>query len=139
MNQNNKNNKYSIYLILLLILTVFHLLLKINLELSKKYNQSLRLAESHERLLFRKLKLQPSVGWFNLVNHKNYRKELDYMFLIFQYMIAPTLLENNTYSKNIICFYDSPTQLVYFCEKHKRYKLIRKDILNYYALLEKVD
>ena len=80
------------------------------------------------------------MGWFNLKDcSSDYVYGLDIVFLCFQYMIVPTILENNGYNKRIVCYYTSPEQLDKFCNKKKKYKLIKKDLFTHFALLERKD
>ena len=80
------------------------------------------------------------MGWFNLKDcSPDYVYGLDIVFLCFQYMIVPTILENHGNNKKIICYYTSPEQLDNFCSKKKNYKLIKKDLFTHFALLERED
>lgn len=80
------------------------------------------------------------MGWFNLKDcSPDYVYGLDIVFLCFQYMIVPTILENQGNNKKIICYYSSLEQLDEFCKKKKKYKLIKKDLFTHFALLERKD
>jgi hypothetical protein len=86
------------------------------------------------------LKNSSDIGWYNLSDcSPDYKYGLDLVFLCFQYMIVPTILENNGFNKKIICYYTSPEQLDKFCQKKKKYKVINKDIFTHFALLERED
>jgi hypothetical protein len=133
-----KPNKIFIFLFGLFVLTtMIHLVLEINLELGKEYNKSLSSAERKEIVFFNDLKSYSTIGWFNLVDFQNYNKGADFVFICFQYLVAPTILENYGYNKLIICYYTSPVQLAAFCKKNKKYRLIKKDIFTNFALLER--
>ena len=102
---------------------------KVNYNLTKEQNQSIL-----------DLKNCSDIGWYNLNEcSPEYKYGLDLVFLCFQYMVVPTILENNGFNKKIICYYTSPEQLFNFCQKRKKYKLIKKDIFQHFALLERED
>lgn len=134
---NNIVSKKAYFFILLIILTILHLLLKISNELDKDFSPSFNNIMYQENNLFNTLKTEKSIGWFNLEEYENYEKGADFKYICFQYLIAPTLLENLAYDKKIICYYTSPASLASFCKKNKKYRLIRKNILTNFALLEK--
>ncbi|MBQ2592988.1 MAG: hypothetical protein II567_06880, partial [Candidatus Riflebacteria bacterium] len=115
------------------------LFFKINLELEKDRYISLYFLLKKHSDIFNNLKSYSSVGWFNLEKYIDYKKEEDYKYITFQYLIAPTLLNNYGYNRKIICYYQSPKDLIGFCKKNKKYRLICINIFNNFAFLEKVD
>lgn len=135
-----KSNKTAILLNILIIIAIFNLIFNIKAELVSEKVASLSLLRNKKEMSFLDSKIISDMGWFNL-KHKpnNYKKEADISFITFQYMIVPTILENNGYNKKIICYYTSPKQLDKFCQNKKKYRLIEKDILSSFALLERID
>ena len=135
--------KIAEFLIILLIcITIKDLFITIKAELKKEKLETFNLIEQSDKKSIHDLKSCSDLGWFNLRYKKpcDYEKGLDIVFICFQYMVLPTLLENNGYNKKIICYYTSPKLLEDFCEKKKKkYKLIEKDIFSYFALLERID
>ena len=104
---------------------------------NKQVNYNINQEQSNSIL---DLKKYSNIGWYNLSKRSpDYKYGLDLVFLCFQYMIVPTILENNGFNKKIICYYTSPEQLVNFCRKQRKYKLIEKDIFRHFALLERKD
>lgn len=134
--------KIADFLIILLIcITIKDLFITIKAELKKEKLETFNLIEHSDKKSIHDLKSCSDLGWFNLrYKSRDYEKGLDIVFICFQYMVLPTLLENNGYNKKIICYYTSPKLLEDFCEKKKKkYKLIEKDIFSYFALLERID
>ena len=136
-----KQTEIAKFLILLfMFITICNLFLKIKADLSKEQFDSFNLTKQTNNKSVLKLKTCSDLGWFNLKDSSpNYEKGLDIVFICFQYMIVPTILEKNGYNKKIICYYTSPEQLADFCQKKKKYRLIEKDIFEYFALLERKD
>ena len=98
------------------------------------YNQ----ANFQEDLSFLDLKNCSDMGWFNLNNNSlDYEKGLDINYVCFQYLVIPIILDKYGYNKKLICYYTSPEQLFNFCKKKEKYKLIKKDIFQHFALLER--
>ena len=141
MNSNEPRTKaikkYIFLYYLFIFITFINLVLKINSELSNNYYFSLNEYQVKEQNLFDYLKKSKNLGWFNLDQYYSYKFWTDTNYLSFQYMIAPTILDNYAYENLIICYYSSPKQLESFCQRNKKYKLIRKDIFYYFALLER--
>ena len=132
-----KTNIFLFLMYFFFFLTILHLFIQINHILNIDYYPSLLFLKQKEIKLFKELESESSIGWFNLKEHGVYKKENDIMYLNFQYMLAPTILENHTFNKKIICYYTSPTQLAAFCKKNKKYKQIRNKIYYEFALLER--
>jgi hypothetical protein len=135
-----KSNKAAILFNTLIIIAICNLIFIIKTELVSEKVASLSLLRNKKEMSFLDSKTISDMGWFNLkMKPSNYEKEADISFITFQYMIVPTILENNGYNKKIICYYTSPKQLARFCQKKKKYRLIEKDILSCFALLERID
>ena len=134
-------NKIAHFLIILLMcITIKDLVISIKSELRTEKLETFNLIKHGNKKSVLELNTYSDLGWFNLEeSSRDYEKGLDIVFICFQYMIAPTILENNGYNKKIICYYTSPEQLADFCNKKKNYKLIAKDIFDYFALFERKD
>lgn len=140
MENNNKINKAEILLCFFIFITICFLLFRIKTELGKGKPESLNLANYTNEKSILELKNCSDMGWYNLKEGStNYEKGLDIVFLCFQYMLVPTVLENNGFNKKIICYYTSPEQLDKFCQKKKKYRLVEKNIFTHFALLERKD
>lgn len=137
----NKNVKiWKQIICVFIIVTIFSIFFKIKEELAAEKVASLNLLKKNKEMSSLDLKNTSDMGWFNLKHSiKDYERDNDIVFLCFQYMVVPTVLENNGYNKKIICYYTSPEQLADFCKKKKNYKLIAKDIFDYFALFERID
>lgn len=133
--------KITKFLILLfMFITICVLVFRIKTELGKEQFESFNLTKQTNNQSVLKIKSCSNLGWYNLKDTSpDYEKGLDIVFICFQYMIVPTILEKNGYNKKIICYYTSPEQLTDFCQKKKKYRLIEKDIFEYFALLERID
>ena len=142
VSKESKKSRISIRIFLFYTLigaTILFLLLKLNVEIGLNNNLNINYFILNERDCFKEIKSSFSVGWFNLSGFEKYEKWTDYDYLFVQYAIVPTILEYFGYNKIIICYYTSPIQLYAFCKKNKKYRLVSKDILTNYALLERKD
>ena len=127
-------------LLLFMFITICNLFFNIKTELGKEKLESFNLVKHGPKNTILELKTCSDLGWFNLKDtSRDYEKGLDIIFICFQYMVVPTILEKNGFNKKIICYYTSPEQLENFCQKKKKYKLIEKDIFTYFALLERTN
>ena len=128
----------KVILYLFVFIAIINIIFKIRTELVSEKVASLNLLKKSKELSFLDSKTTPNMGWYNLKEwSRNYEKGFDINFISFQYMIVPTILENNGSNKKIICYYSSPEQLDDFCKKKKKYKLIEKDIFSNLAILER--
>ncbi len=135
-----KSEIAKILIILFVLITIHDLFFIIKAELRKEKMDTYNLNKHGNKKTILEFKNCSDMGWFNLSKSpREYYYGLDFVFICFQYMVVPTILENNGYNKKIICYYTSSDQLDDFCKKKKKYKLIEKDIFNYFALLERID
>ena len=127
-------------IILFMLVTIYDIFLGIKAELRQERLDTFNLNKHDNKKTILELKTCSDMGWFNLSKSpREYKNGLDIVFICFQYMLVPAILENNGYNKKIICYYTSSDQLIDFCQKGKKYKLIEKDIFDYFALLERID
>jgi hypothetical protein len=127
-------------IILFMLVTIYDIFFGIKAELRQERLDTFNLNKHDNKKTILELKTCSDMGWFNLSKSpREYKYGLDIVFICFQYMVVPTILENNGYNKKIICYYTSTDQLDDFCKKEKKYKLIEKDIFDYFALLERLD
>ncbi len=130
----------KLFLYIFIFITICNLIFNIKTELKNEKVASFNQLKKEKEKFFSDLKNVSDLGWFNLKDCSiDYEKETDIHFVSFQYMVVPTILEEHGYNKKIICFYTSPKQLTDFCEKKKKYKIIEKNILTSFALLERED
>ena len=137
--QYKRNKHYSILLISLSIFTIFHLLSKIDKEFSVTPYASLESSLITEKAIFSCIKSEKNLGWFKLEHTENYDKSADFTFICFQYMVAPTVLENETFTNKIICHYTTPVQLINFCKNNRKYRIIRPRFFTNFALLDRIN
>ncbi|MBQ2592083.1 MAG: hypothetical protein II567_02220 [Candidatus Riflebacteria bacterium] len=135
-----KSEIAKILIIFFMLITIHDLFFAIKAELRKERLDTFNLNKIGNKKTILELKTSSDLGWFNLSKSpREYKNGLDIVFICFQYMLVPAILENNGYNKKIICYYTSSDQLIDFCQKGKKYKLIEKDIFDYFALLERID
>ena len=128
----------KLFLYLFVFIAIINIFFKIKTELVSEKLASLNLLKKSNELSFLDSRTTSDMGWYNLKERfSNYKKGFDNIFISFQYMIVPTILEKNGSNKKIICYYSTPEQLDDFCKKNKKYKLIKKDIFSNLAVLER--
>ena len=136
----NRTKLAEFLIILFVLITIYDIFFSIKAELRKEKWDTYNLNKHGNKKTILELKTCSDMGWFNLSKSpREYNYGLDFVFICFQYMVVPTILENNGNNKKIICYYTSSEQLDDFCKKKKKYKLIEKDIFDYFALLERID
>ncbi len=114
--------KIKLFFILYYIMSFFVILSRLNCILYNHNNFAYNLKLNNKQ-----------IGWFNFKENNNNCFN-SFTYIHYQYLIAPSILDNQVFHNKIICFFSNKNELKTFINKHKEYKLksINRDLIAFF-------